>query len=484
MMRRNARPDEELRELERRARAGDAGALLELNAMAEQELGPRPRRRSAGGRSWSLVEIQTRLGPSALAVVGTSEGGSIRVTLTTPSDARPQRVPRGLGAGNKFEYLVAPDGTTRLAPTPPGMLSAAALRWIEKNLTPLVQNLVTDNLGEIRRAALSEASRRVAEAEDALRSAEKEAAKARAELAYELAREAALGGSPLSARREDRSGPGPKAEPEGRAAGISPELRRIFEIEIENEHLEETGSSRSGASSPGGANPATLGSVLDSIRQGLEVPGEAECQSCRGEGRRPDRRGRMIECRRCFGDRTVAPAIDELRALIATQGEDAEVRRFMTEPSELVECATCGKRIRFADSYSPGDEAICAACDTEVTGRPHPEVSAEARSDDGRIQIDFDATAWFEQASDEELEALARMGWCRGYEADAVARHFEEEDVRRGSRGETKRLFDYLATEPTVGGERVGFECSVNVAEAENWVFAHREDLARRLGLV
>jgi recombinational DNA repair protein (RecF pathway) len=35
------------------------------------------------------------------------------------------------------------------------------------------------------------------------------------------------------------------------------------------------------------------------------------------------------------------------------------------------ECATCGKTIWFRDSYSPGDEAICAECDTEVTGRPH-----------------------------------------------------------------------------------------------------------------
>lgn len=37
-----------------------------------------------------------------------------------------------------------------------------------------------------------------------------------------------------------------------------------------------------------------------------------------------------------------------------------------------IECALCEKRIWFKDSYSPGDEAICAECDTEVTGRQHP----------------------------------------------------------------------------------------------------------------
>jgi hypothetical protein len=52
---------------------------------------------------------------------------------------------------------------------------------------------------------------------------------------------------------------------------ISGGLERLFEIEIANEHIEETGSSRDGASSPGGVNPATLESCLDSIEQGLEL---------------------------------------------------------------------------------------------------------------------------------------------------------------------------------------------------------------------
>lgn len=38
----------------------------------------------------------------------------------------------------------------------------------------------------------------------------------------------------------------------------------------------------------------------------------------------------------------------------------------------VVKCGLCGKSIWFADSYSPADDAICAECDTEVTGREHP----------------------------------------------------------------------------------------------------------------
>ena len=39
---------------------------------------------------------------------------------------------------------------------------------------------------------------------------------------------------------------------------------------------------------------------------------------------------------------------------------------------QIVKCALCEKRIFLFDSYSPADEAICAECDTEVTGRKHP----------------------------------------------------------------------------------------------------------------
>lgn len=60
---------------------------------------------------------------------------------------------------------------------------------------------------------------------------------------------------------------------EREAANKKPELsegiRRLFEIEIGNEDV--GGISRDGSSSPGGANPATLGTALDSVQQGLEV---------------------------------------------------------------------------------------------------------------------------------------------------------------------------------------------------------------------
>lgn len=39
---------------------------------------------------------------------------------------------------------------------------------------------------------------------------------------------------------------------------------------------------------------------------------------------------------------------------------------------DWIECAYCDKVILYEMSWSPGDDAICDVCDTEVTGRVHP----------------------------------------------------------------------------------------------------------------
>lgn len=76
---------------------------------------------------------------------------------------------------------------------------------------------------------------------------------------------------------------------------LSKGLRRLFEVEIDNEHIEETGCSRSGNSYPGGANPATLESCLDSLEQGLDIGFDSQ------------------------------KLIKELKSLIRKHGEDTEV---------------------------------------------------------------------------------------------------------------------------------------------------------------
>lgn len=48
---------------------------------------------------------------------------------------------------------------------------------------------------------------------------------------------------------------------------LSPKLKRLFEAEFNNEDV--GGRSRDGTSAPGGVNPATLESTLDSLNQGI-----------------------------------------------------------------------------------------------------------------------------------------------------------------------------------------------------------------------
>lgn len=58
---------------------------------------------------------------------------------------------------------------------------------------------------------------------------------------------------------------------------ITPAQNNFFWQEIQNEHDPDTGNSRSGSSSPGGASPATLGSALETLEQ---CPPEVVAEMC------------------------------------------------------------------------------------------------------------------------------------------------------------------------------------------------------------
>jgi hypothetical protein len=102
-------------------------------------------------------------------------------------------------------------------------------------------------------------------------------------------------------------------------------------------------------------------------------------------------------------------------------------------------------------------------------------IKAETHSDDYAVEIEFDATDWFEQASDDEILALAAIGWGGDYEADAVAEHFEATSCAR--------LFAYLGFSPTMpwSNDSVGFECHVDEQSALAWIASRRPDLAGRI---
>lgn len=96
-------------------------------------------------------------------------------------------------------------------------------------------------------------------------------------------------------------------------------------------------------------------------------------------------------------------------------------------------------------------------------------VRAECHTDDYAFEYDFDAAPWFEQATDEQIIALANCGWGGDYPADDVARFVSDDDDRLGL------LFRYTQT------ANRGFECHVNDGDAGRWLTEHRPQLLAAL---
>jgi hypothetical protein len=100
----------------------------------------------------------------------------------------------------------------------------------------------------------------------------------------------------------------------------------------------------------------------------------------------------------------------------------------------------------------------------------NPMIRAEVHSDDYLYERAFDATPWFEQASDDEIKALIECDFGGDYPADAVAEYMEDHD------SEIERMFDYCRR-----GSGVGFECHVETEDAEKWIKERRPHLAAHL---
>jgi hypothetical protein len=122
------------------------------------------------------------------------------------------------------------------------------------------------------------------------------------------------------------------------------------------------------------------------------------------------------------------------------------------------------------------DVAVGAVANVE-TGQPNlfylkngekvsAYVGAEMHSDDHRRNVDFDAAPWLLRASDEQILALAAIGWRGDYAADAVA------DGSRASNADVESVFSYVEF-----SDGMGFEVSVEEEDAMLFLRAFRYPL-------
>lgn len=100
---------------------------------------------------------------------------------------------------------------------------------------------------------------------------------------------------------------------------------------------------------------------------------------------------------------------------------------------------------------------------------PNNMIQAEVHSDDHVYGVDFNATPWFDQASDEEIESLLNCDFGGDYPADEVARHFD------GQNQEITILLDYCRRK-----DGIGFECHVDVDDVGKWLAENRPNLYQK----
>ena len=93
-------------------------------------------------------------------------------------------------------------------------------------------------------------------------------------------------------------------------------------------------------------------------------------------------------------------------------------------------------------------------------------VKAKMHSDDYVFECEFDATSWFEQASNDEIVELANCDWGGDLPADRVAQFVEDSDPDVGA------CLDYCRRK-----NGIGFECYVDEESATLWIGKHRPEI-------
>lgn len=131
---------------------------------------------------------------------------------------------------------------------------------------------------------------------------------------------------------------------------------------------------------------------------------------------------------------------------ILSLGVTATVKTTATDPLAPVALVRHG-------AHNIADLKLLHPGDFGYTGKQ--PVNAEVHTEGRPNLVEFDAGAWFEQASDQGVLDLAHVGWGHDLSADHVAEFFI---------GKHPVITDLLANDETA------FECNIDVEDAKAWV--------------
>lgn len=106
-------------------------------------------------------------------------------------------------------------------------------------------------------------------------------------------------------------------------------------------------------------------------------------------------------------------------------------------------------------------------------------IRATAWSDCRGIEVEFDATPWAEQATDQAIIDLIECGFRGDYPADDVV------IFMAGVNEQAAKLFRFIELVPfqPFSRDTNGFECEVDEDDLRAWLRERRPELMRRLSL-
>lgn len=132
-----------------------------------------------------------------------------------------------------------------------------------------------------------------------------------------------------------------------------------------------------------------------------------------------------------------------------------------------------------ASAYAQMEQAFPRVVPEEpAAASAQPAVQARFWTDDREFEVEFDARAYLEQASDEQLCAIIDVGYGGDYATDAIAEFM----LDRGLNQDITEAFEYLnVLNRSRRRESTGFECKVDPTQFLTWMDANRQPTLAKL---